>query len=347
MKIENYISQLLYRYQCVTVPGFGAFLTEIQSAQLIENTNSFYPPKKLVSFTSLIKNNDGLLANHIAKSEKTSYESALNYIYFEVETWHANLKEFGQFSIKNIGDFYINTENKIVFEPLHQINYLTESFGLSTFKTPKVERTEIKTQEKIVVEEPVFIKKFVEENVAKETVADEKIADIIKVEEITAQATSVPVVEIKKGKQRNPYLKYAAILLLAAGVETKYIIQLNNETVIEQNLLTQKRVQQKVYDKIQSATFVISNPLENVVVAKELKLNYHLIANSFHSKDNAKKESENLKSKGYKSTVLPINENGVYQVTYESYATFEEAKIYEKRLLSNNEKAWVLTLELK
>ncbi|WP_459640758.1 HU domain-containing protein [Flavobacterium sp. CGRL2] len=46
MKIEVYISQLLYRYQCVTVPGFGAFLTEIHSAQLNESTNSFFPPKK-------------------------------------------------------------------------------------------------------------------------------------------------------------------------------------------------------------------------------------------------------------------------------------------------------------
>jgi len=36
MKIEQYISRLLYRYQCVTVPGFGAFLTEIQPAQLHE-----------------------------------------------------------------------------------------------------------------------------------------------------------------------------------------------------------------------------------------------------------------------------------------------------------------------
>ena len=44
MKIEQYISQLLYRYQCVTVPGFGAFLTEFQSAQLDENSHSFYPP---------------------------------------------------------------------------------------------------------------------------------------------------------------------------------------------------------------------------------------------------------------------------------------------------------------
>ena len=41
MKIEQYISQLLYRYQCVTVPGFGAFLTEFQSAQLDKTNVSF------------------------------------------------------------------------------------------------------------------------------------------------------------------------------------------------------------------------------------------------------------------------------------------------------------------
>ena len=76
MKIEQYISQLLYRYQCVTVPGFGAFLTEFQSAQLDNNSDSFYPPKKLISFNPFIKNNDGLLANHLAQIEKINYETA-------------------------------------------------------------------------------------------------------------------------------------------------------------------------------------------------------------------------------------------------------------------------------
>ena len=87
MKIETYIAQLLYRYQCVTVPGFGAFLTEIQSAQLNESTNSFFPPKKTISFNSQIKNNDGLLANHIAQAEKTSYGFAVSAIAFEILNW--------------------------------------------------------------------------------------------------------------------------------------------------------------------------------------------------------------------------------------------------------------------
>ena len=92
MNIEPYIAQLLYRYPCVTVPGFGAFLTEIQSAQLIESSNSFFPPKKMISFNAYLKNNDGLLANHIAQVEKTSYEYAVSAIQYEVHNWKKSLQ---------------------------------------------------------------------------------------------------------------------------------------------------------------------------------------------------------------------------------------------------------------
>lgn len=140
MKIEQYISQLLYRYQCVTVPGFGAFLTEFQSAQWDENAHSFYPPKKLVSFNPFIKNNDGLLANHLAQTEKIAYEIAVNAIQNEVTDWKNKIQELGRFSIKNIGEFTLNSEKNLVFIPADQVNYLKESFGLSSFISPAVKR---------------------------------------------------------------------------------------------------------------------------------------------------------------------------------------------------------------
>ncbi len=46
MQIEKHISDLLYRYQCVTVPGFGAFLAETVSAQVTGSASSFFPPRK-------------------------------------------------------------------------------------------------------------------------------------------------------------------------------------------------------------------------------------------------------------------------------------------------------------
>ena len=65
MNFENHISELLYRHQCVVVPGFGAFLTEETSAKIDQNNNVFYAPKKLISFNANLRNNDGLLANKI------------------------------------------------------------------------------------------------------------------------------------------------------------------------------------------------------------------------------------------------------------------------------------------
>ena len=40
MQLETYISDLLYRYDCVTVPEFGAFLTQRKSAEVHETANT-------------------------------------------------------------------------------------------------------------------------------------------------------------------------------------------------------------------------------------------------------------------------------------------------------------------
>ena len=80
MQLETYISDLLYRYECVTVPEFGAFLTQRVSAKILESNHSFYPPKKELSFNEQIQQNDGLLAHYIADVEKIPYEIAIQKI---------------------------------------------------------------------------------------------------------------------------------------------------------------------------------------------------------------------------------------------------------------------------
>ena len=140
MKIEKYISELLYRYQCVGVPGFGAFLCEWQSAQVIVGQNSFAPPKKVISFNSNIKNNDGLLANHIALQEKISYEKALNRIQTQVVFWLEKLENKEHLVLENIGEIFSNSEHNFVFKPNTAINYLTDSFGLAGFNSPEIAR---------------------------------------------------------------------------------------------------------------------------------------------------------------------------------------------------------------
>lgn len=316
MKIETYIGQLLYRYQCVTVPGFGAFLTEIQSAQLNESTNSFFPPKKMISFNSHLKNNDGLLANHIANAEKTSYGFAVSAIAFEVISWKKTLEENGVISLKNIGEIRLNSENNIIFTPNDQTNYLTSSFGLSPFVSP-------------LVKKELFEKK-IQEIEEKETIA------LFEEEE----------------KSSNSFLKYAAIFVLGLGITGSIGYPLYQNQIANKTLIVESAVQKKVQNKIQEATFFIQTPLPAVTlsvdsakveVAEEKAMPYHIMAGAFRSEQNAKKAYNQLIKDGFKARMLGENKHGLFPVLYGSYATMSEAEKAQKEIQKGeNPDAWIL-----
>jgi len=311
MKIEHYISQLLYRYQCVTVPGFGAFLTEFQSAQLHESSSAFYPPKKLVSFNSHLKNNDGLLANHIALSEKTSYDNAVDAIQNEVNIWKNILDVNGRFTLKNIGELSLNSENNIVFYPSDNTNYLTEAFGLSSFVSPAVKREEYKKEVEILEEK-------------------------------------APITFTPEARQRRPYLKYAAIFVVAVGLSGFAGYHIYNDQVKRETLMVETQVQQQVQDKIQEATFFIDTPLPAVTLSvKEDKLRYHIVAGVFRSPENADKATSQLKKLGFKSRRIPQNRHGLFPVLYGSFGTKEQAMDMMNEIRKTKDsQAWLLIKEL-
>jgi hypothetical protein len=311
MNIQPYIAQLLYRHQCVTVPGFGAFLTEIHSAQLIESSNTFFPPKKIISFNGQLQNNDGLLANHIAQAEKTSYEYAVSVIQFEVFNWKKTLQENGLFSIKNIGSFSLNSDKNLIFTPLDQTNYLTNSFGLSAFVSPMVKRE-------------LFEQKI-------ETLEEVKVIDFV-----------------PEKSKKTGYLKYAAIFILGLGLATAAVYPVYQQYVINETIIVETAVQKQVQNKIQEATFFIENPIPAVTLSvKEEKMSYHIMAGAFRDERNANKTFKQLSAQGFKARRIPQNKYGLFPVLYGSYNTFAEAekdkKIIQKRF---NPDAWILVESL-
>lgn len=315
MKIEQYISQLLYRHQCVTVPGFGAFLTEIQSAHMHENTNSFYPPKKLISFNSHLKNNDGLLANHISKAEKTNYENAVASIESEVVIWKSILQVNEKFTLKNIGELSLNAEKNLVFTPSENINYFTESFGLNSFVSPSIKR-EIANQE---------IKQIV-------VAAKEK--------------ESIPF--IPEERRARPYLKYAAIFIVALSATGSIGYKMYQDHISKETLLVETAVQKQVQNKIQEATFFIENPIPSVTLTvKEEKLTYHIVAGAFRNEENAQKIYDDLTKSGFKARRIAPNKHGLFPVLYGSYASYAEAQQAMTDIQQSvNPDAWLMVKEL-
>ncbi|MCB0437874.1 MAG: SPOR domain-containing protein [Mangrovimonas sp.] len=313
MQLETYISDLLYRYECVTVPEFGSFLTQRVSAKIHESTHAFYPPKKVLSFNEQIKQNDGLLARYIADVEKIPFETALQAIGKRVKTLKSYLVQGETLSFDNIGELSLNNEGKILFQPSYHLNYLTDAFGLSQFVLPEVTREVLKEEAQEV----------------------EKI---------------IPIAVTPEKRKSKPYLRYAAVALIAltlGGFASSYYYV---DQVEQHNLMAEQEAQQALEHKIQEATFVIENPLPAITlnVSKQTG-NYHVIAGTgaFRIEENAQKKIDQLKDLGFKARAIGVNNYGLHEVAYDSYQTREEAlKALHQIKTSNNKDAWLLVKEL-
>lgn len=318
MVVEHYISELLYRYNCVVVPNFGAFLTQRNSARINDITNTFFAPAKTISFNEQLTTNDGLLVSYITEAEKSSFEDILSKIDTITKQWKSTLNAGEKLSLKNIGLLWNNAENRIQFQPYYEVNYLTSSFGLSSFKSIPVTREVLKEEVEAI---------------------EEKIPFIISPE--------------KREKTRfRPYLKYAAILLLAISAGFTGYQVFNNG--FQSHQVVREDAKKEVERQIQEATFFNTAPLElptvsvDAVSTAAVKVDeaakHHIVAGAFRVKANADRKIASLQSKGYKAAYYGTNAYGLHVVTYDRFTNPKEALTELRRIKRSESKdAWLLS----
>lgn len=307
MQLETYISDLLYRYDCIIVPEFGAFLSQRTSAYFNQENYTFYPPKKTLSFNEQLQKNDGLIANYISEIEKVPYEVAVAKLSKKVKSIKSYLMEGETIHFKNIGELILNNEGRINFEPSNQINYLTDSFGLASFEAKDVKREVYK-------------------------------------EEIETLEEAIPLSITPERKKSRPFLKYAAVALIALTVggfaaSSHYVGEVKNH-----NELAQQTANEKLDQKVQQATFVIDNPLPAATLSVEKQSgNYHIIAGAFRVQANSVKKVKQLREDGYKARMIGVNRYGLHEVVYASYSDRKEALQSLRDIKRNvNSDAWML-----
>lgn len=142
-KVDKHISELLYDHDCVIVPDLGGFVANYASAAIHPVQHSFTPPSKKIVFNRNLKNNDGLLANHIVISESRTYPEALRHIRQFVNNARVQLGNGSRVKIDEVGTLYLDVERNIQFEPDTAVNHLPEAFGLAAFQSPAIRRETI------------------------------------------------------------------------------------------------------------------------------------------------------------------------------------------------------------
>lgn len=117
ISINEHIEYLIYRHDCVVVPGWGALIAQYQSAQIDETSGVILPPMRTISYNRDINHNDGLIATSVMRREKISYEAAAKMVNDEVEVMNHQLNIGGEVSIGRVGVFRKSENEAVVFEP--------------------------------------------------------------------------------------------------------------------------------------------------------------------------------------------------------------------------------------
>lgn len=309
MTIATHISDLLYRYECVILPGFGAFLTQKESAHYNEKSQSFYPPYKRISFNAQLQKNDGLLANYIAEVRQLSYPAALYKIEEYVQQLNLQLEKQQAVNLDKLGSFSLS-DGILQFEPLKDQNYLAEAFGLATVPASEVNREVYKKQ----------------------------------VQELEEKA---PIAFTPERRKTSPVWKYAAIGLLALGLSGFAGLNIYSNQVSEHNVAEQQAAESQLQQQIQQATFIIDNPLPEITfkVTKQSG-DYHIVAGAFRVEENAHQKVSELREEGFKARYIGENRFGLHQVVYGSFQTRPEAMKMLWEAKKSNEGAWMLIEEL-
>ncbi|MBA4745386.1 MAG: HU-CCDC81 and SPOR domain-containing protein [Muricauda sp.] len=312
MRIDSYIEKLLFDYNCVVVPGFGAFLTQGKSAEIDLATNTLVPPSKTISFNAQLSKNDGLLVSHIAKEKNLGYEEMLREVESIAQEWNNKLVQGDSIELFGIGKLWHNSEQRIQFQPEEKINFLTSSFGLSTFAATPIQREVIKEE----------------------------------VEELEERIPFIITPEKREQTSFRPWLKYAAVFLLAVSLGvTSYRTYGDLQ---QKKVAARQDAQQEVSRLIQEATFFESAPLElpaiNIKVTKKKLGKHHVIAGAFREEQNAEKKVNQLKEKGYNAFYLGVNKYGLHQVAYDSFDEPKEALAFLRKVKAEDSRdAWLLS----
>ncbi len=314
------ISQLLYRYDCVIIPGFGGFVTQFKSAAIDRQAHSIYPPSKEVSFNSMLVKNDGVLVNFVAEDQDLSYNSAQNLIDIQVEDWKKQLR-FQDLYLAKIGRFHLGLEQQILFEPENSTNFLTDSFGLSAVIAKEIE---------------VQVKKPLIQRVPKtKTKVVSSRTNYLKYAAVFAIGLSV----IGLVGAEQIYSKYRQARTEQVRVEDQYK-QERIETAtfaIDRNLPTILVPVKKLSS---------SDKAEKIELVEEVEVTktYFVIAGAFRDQNNAKKKVSQLLNSGFEdASELGVNKWNLYQVSFGGFQDRLEAeKLLKQVRLSGAPDAWVL-----
>ena len=151
--IIEHIEYLVSRHDCVSIPGWGAFIANYSTACYDEQQELMEHPRRTIGFNALASHNDGLLAQSLMRREGLVYDDAMRFIANSVTSFQQQLAKGHEVSIGQLGHFRHN-DGHIEFVPSPSENAFDRYYGLTNLSLKTVTSLE---QEAVEQEAPAAI----------------------------------------------------------------------------------------------------------------------------------------------------------------------------------------------
>lgn len=138
--IDEHICELLFEHDCVIVPSLGGFLASNVHAKLNPGQHTILPPRRKIAFNIYLRQNDGLLANHLVEYERVSYPEAIKRIEDYVQDCFKKLDLHRKVIVERVGTIYYDKEKHLLFEPFRHTQFRKDAYGLGSLQFRPIER---------------------------------------------------------------------------------------------------------------------------------------------------------------------------------------------------------------
>ena len=328
-KIHKILSKLFYEHDCIIIPGFGGFILNYQNTKFDKKTNTFYPPRKTISFNKRLNKNDGILINSLKDSEKISYKDARKIINDFTKNINKKLDKFQEYKFEEIGIIKLDNYDKLIFQEFEKINFLNDSFGFQKFKFYPLETKTHRTLKEQDFQNYKYL--------------------------IRAAAVMLPLILIASLaiiQQNN------IITTIQKVSKSNFLdISLNNEEIIKYNYNINKNINNNLL-------YLYTNEISEVINETNIKINninktnlptiqksqkekeykFYIINGSFSNKKYAVRLKNELTKQGFNSFIMKKDKKNRYKVC--SFATNKKEKaVYNlSQIKKLHHKAWLLKI---
>jgi len=139
MDILSYLLELLQQRKEVGITGLGTFYKKKYPGRYDKEKQTFLPPGYTLQFSAEATEEDAL-ANFISAKTSITSEDARNHIAQFVEEVNQKLELDHEAELQNTGRLFF-TEQGLGFEPVKNMNYGSEFYGLPSLAETAIEET--------------------------------------------------------------------------------------------------------------------------------------------------------------------------------------------------------------